>query len=222
MKADLKQADVDSGSITVDDVHGRLCDEGVHFWRLVGPQRRERREKQRRARLPAEPPVTPPVAPARVPDTDAPFQLGEHQRVVKHADFIQCLDCNRQAGKVKATGKYDFAHMRTQDCRQLQIKRVKKRPTAFAATTDAASSSGVNPACTSGLFPWASAVLPGNRNTGEVEPGETGSTSNVEAQWSPEEPVPQEKSRLVEPVNLRNANFSQLSGNQLENLTKAI
>eukprot|EP00971_Amphidinium_carterae_P197857 3926506-Amphidinium_carterae.1 len=36
---------------------------------------------------------------ALVPATDAPFQLGEHKLVVKHADFLQCLDCNRQAGK---------------------------------------------------------------------------------------------------------------------------
>eukprot|EP00971_Amphidinium_carterae_P291453 5786107-Amphidinium_carterae.2 len=56
-----------------------------HFWRLVGPQLRERPEEQPRARLPAEPPVPTPVAPAQVLASDAPFQLGEHQRVVKHA-----------------------------------------------------------------------------------------------------------------------------------------
>eukprot|EP00971_Amphidinium_carterae_P106551 2110488-Amphidinium_carterae.1 len=77
-------------------------------------------------------------------DTDAPFQLGEHQHVVKHASFLQCLDCNRQAGRVKATGKYNFAHMRTQDCRPLKTK--KKRPTGFPADTKATSSCGAPPA----------------------------------------------------------------------------
>eukprot|EP00971_Amphidinium_carterae_P021974 433399-Amphidinium_carterae.1 len=84
-----------------------------HFWRLVGPQLRERPEEQPRARLPAEPPVPRPAAPVGVPAIDAPFQFGEHHRVMKHVDFLQCLDCNRQAGTVKATGKYNFAYMRT-------------------------------------------------------------------------------------------------------------
>eukprot|EP00971_Amphidinium_carterae_P297970 5920867-Amphidinium_carterae.1 len=74
-----------------------------HFWTPVLPQLRERPEEQRRVKLPIDPPVPPPAAPARVSDTDAPFQLGKHQRVVKHANFLQCLDCNRKAGKVKVT-----------------------------------------------------------------------------------------------------------------------
>eukprot|EP00971_Amphidinium_carterae_P177829 3526932-Amphidinium_carterae.1 len=114
-----------------------------HFWRLVGPQHRERPDKQPRARLAAEPPVPPPAAPAaRVPAADAPFQLGEHQRVVKHADFLQSLDCNRQAGRVS---KLLASYMRTQDYRQLKIERVKKRPTGFAAPSEVASSSGGPP-----------------------------------------------------------------------------
>eukprot|EP00971_Amphidinium_carterae_P202484 4017731-Amphidinium_carterae.1 len=100
-----------------------------HFWRLVGPQLRDRPEEQPRVKLPTEPPAPPPAASARVPDTDAPFQLGQHRRVVKHASFLQCLDCNRQAGRVKATGKYNFAYVRTQDCRPLKTKKHKKRPT---------------------------------------------------------------------------------------------
>eukprot|EP00971_Amphidinium_carterae_P031044 611017-Amphidinium_carterae.1 len=137
-----------------------------HFWRLVGPMLCERPEEPR-AKLPAEPPVPPPAVPARVPATDAPFQLGEHKRVVKHADFLQCLDCNRQAGKVKTTGKNNFAYMRTQDCRQLKIKKVKKRPTGYAAGTEEASSRGVPPAgeATGAPFPWASNVPSGNRRT---------------------------------------------------------
>eukprot|EP00971_Amphidinium_carterae_P178785 3546293-Amphidinium_carterae.1 len=70
-----------------------------HFWRLVGPQLRDRPEEQPRVKLRANPPVPAPAAPARAPDTDAPFQLGEHLRVVKHANLLQCLDCNPQAGK---------------------------------------------------------------------------------------------------------------------------
>eukprot|EP00971_Amphidinium_carterae_P145912 2892046-Amphidinium_carterae.3 len=46
-----------------------------HFWRLVGPQLRERPEEEPRARLPAEPAVEPPAAPRRVQDlSEAPFQ----------------------------------------------------------------------------------------------------------------------------------------------------
>eukprot|EP00971_Amphidinium_carterae_P072386 1431947-Amphidinium_carterae.1 len=135
----LEPSDVESGRITADDfqgnqqadlpasqgtaLHGPLDPDPVwltwqdlamkvhHFRRLVGPQLHERPEEQPIAKLPAEPPIPLPAIPARVPATDAPFQLGEHQRVVKHADFLQCLDCNRQAGKIKATGKYNFAYM---------------------------------------------------------------------------------------------------------------
>eukprot|EP00971_Amphidinium_carterae_P304717 6055269-Amphidinium_carterae.1 len=82
-----------------------------HFWRLVGPQLRDRPEE-----LPAEPPA-PPVVTPRVPDTDAPFQLGEHQRVVKHASFLQCLDCTWQAGRVKlrASTTLPICALRTAD-----------------------------------------------------------------------------------------------------------
>eukprot|EP00971_Amphidinium_carterae_P174558 3460265-Amphidinium_carterae.1 len=80
-------------------------------------------------------PAPPPAAPARVPETDAPFQL---ERVVKHASFLQCLHCHRQAGRVKAMGKY----MRTQDCRPLKTKKHKKRPTGFLEETQATSSCG--------------------------------------------------------------------------------
>eukprot|EP00971_Amphidinium_carterae_P011981 236292-Amphidinium_carterae.1 len=43
-----------------------------------------------------------------------------HQRVVRHAAFMSCLDCGRQAGK-------------RQDCRQLKKKKVKLRPAGFLA-----------------------------------------------------------------------------------------
>eukprot|EP00971_Amphidinium_carterae_P312076 6203362-Amphidinium_carterae.1 len=118
----------------------------VHqFWRLVGPQLRDRPEEQPRVKLPIEPLAPSTVAPGRVRDTDEPFQLGEHQRVVKHASFLQCLDCNRHAGRVKATGKHNFAYMGTQDCRPLKIKKHKKRPTGIPEETQATSSLGVTP-----------------------------------------------------------------------------
>eukprot|EP00971_Amphidinium_carterae_P016919 334019-Amphidinium_carterae.1 len=79
---------------------------------------------------------------------------------------------------MKATGKYNFVYMRAQDCRQLKIKKVKTRPTGFAAGAEEASSSGVPPAgeATGGPFPWANNVLSPNRRTGAVESGGTGST----------------------------------------------
>eukprot|EP00971_Amphidinium_carterae_P285532 5669210-Amphidinium_carterae.1 len=125
----LKQADVDSGRITADDFQGNqqadvLASQGTaqhgpldpdatwltwadlamkmyHFWRLVGPQLRERPEDEPRARFPAELAIKPPATQPSVQDlSDAPIQLGAHQRVVKHEAFLQCLDCNRQTGKV--------------------------------------------------------------------------------------------------------------------------
>eukprot|EP00971_Amphidinium_carterae_P253770 5037781-Amphidinium_carterae.4 len=124
IKAHLKQTAVDSGRITADDFqgsqqadvlanqgtaqHGRLepdatwltwadfANEVCHFWRQVGPQLRERPEAEPRARLQAEPAVKPPAAQQSAqPLSGAPFQLGAHQRVVKHEAFLQCLDCNR-------------------------------------------------------------------------------------------------------------------------------
>eukprot|EP00971_Amphidinium_carterae_P267604 5308595-Amphidinium_carterae.1 len=149
-----------------------------HFLRLLGPQLRDRPEEQPRVKLPAEPPAPPPAAPSRVPDADAPFQLGEHQRVVKHASFLQCLDCNRQAGRVKATGKYNFAYMRTQDCRPLKTKKHKKRPTGFLADTEATSSCIATPVgeATGGLFLLAAEL--GNRFPA---PAESGGTDSAEA-----------------------------------------
>eukprot|EP00971_Amphidinium_carterae_P225834 4479302-Amphidinium_carterae.1 len=72
--------------------------------------------------------------------------------------------------------------MRTQDCRELKIKRVKKRPTGFATTSEVASSSGVPPVgeAIGGLLPWARTVLPGGTGrTGEVGPSETSTTDDV-------------------------------------------
>eukprot|EP00971_Amphidinium_carterae_P222859 4422571-Amphidinium_carterae.2 len=103
MKAHLKQTDVDSGRATVDDYQGnqqadRLANQGTeqhgplepdpvwltwqdvatkvyNFWRLVGPQLRDRPEEQPRVKFPTEQPAPPPAVPARVPDTDAPFEV---------------------------------------------------------------------------------------------------------------------------------------------------
>eukprot|EP00971_Amphidinium_carterae_P190054 3772688-Amphidinium_carterae.1 len=81
--------------------------------------------------------------------------------------FNVWIATGKQAGKVKASGKYNFAYMRTQDCRQLKTKKHKKRPTGFTAGTEQASSSGVPTAgeATGGPFPLASIVKSGNRLT---------------------------------------------------------
>eukprot|EP00971_Amphidinium_carterae_P295004 5857851-Amphidinium_carterae.1 len=72
---------------------------------------------------------------------EAPFQLGQHLRVVRHADFLQCLDCTRQTGKVN--GKYNFAYSTRQSCRTLKKRKQKKRRTGFggaeARVTDPAA-----------------------------------------------------------------------------------
>eukprot|EP00971_Amphidinium_carterae_P291452 5786107-Amphidinium_carterae.1 len=64
------------------------------------------------------------------------------------------MDCNGQIQLCL------YAHPGLQTA---QDKECQKRPTGFPATAEATSSSGVPPAgeATGGLFPWASAVLPG-------------------------------------------------------------
>eukprot|EP00971_Amphidinium_carterae_P151802 3008835-Amphidinium_carterae.1 len=63
---------------------------------------------------------------------EAPVQLGQHLRVVRHAAFLQCLDCGRQTGNVKG-------------CRKLKKKKVKVRPTGFLATETRSTGSGGDP-----------------------------------------------------------------------------
>eukprot|EP00971_Amphidinium_carterae_P078880 1560643-Amphidinium_carterae.2 len=85
-----------------------LCDDGVPLLELVGPQLHERPEEQPRVKLQAELPVPPPVAPAKVPTTDAPSQLGEHKRAVKHATFLQCLDLQPARGESASYRQIQF------------------------------------------------------------------------------------------------------------------
>eukprot|EP00971_Amphidinium_carterae_P330822 6464056-Amphidinium_carterae.1 len=130
MKAHLTQADVDIGRITAEDLHGNgqadiLANAGTaahgplepegswlrwadfankvfHFWRLVGPQLRERPEGEPRVRLPREPAEEEPEVPVRgMVYPEAPFRLANHLRVVRHEDFLQCLACTRITGKVR-------------------------------------------------------------------------------------------------------------------------
>eukprot|EP00971_Amphidinium_carterae_P119659 2370693-Amphidinium_carterae.1 len=118
MKAHLKKEDVDSGRITANDLHGNkqvdvLANEGTaahgplepnanwlswadfanrvyHFWRLVGPQLRERPDNEPRVRLPAEEVMeTPAVGPKGMVFPEAPFQIGPDQRVVRRAAMSQ-------------------------------------------------------------------------------------------------------------------------------------
>eukprot|EP00971_Amphidinium_carterae_P295820 5875040-Amphidinium_carterae.1 len=73
-----------------------LTIEVFHFWRLVGPQLRERPEAEPRVRLPREPAENVPEVPVRgMVYPEAPFRLGPHLRVVRHEDFLQCLACTR-------------------------------------------------------------------------------------------------------------------------------
>eukprot|EP00971_Amphidinium_carterae_P283132 5621015-Amphidinium_carterae.1 len=133
------------------------------------------------------------------------------QRAQHLARWSTALMSHDQAGKVKATGKYNFAYMRTQDCRQLKVKRVKKRPASFATETETASSSGVPPAgeATGGLFPWASAVLP--VATGTQEKWSQGKPVPL-ALWCQGEPAPQEPPTTT--------HFSPFSSDLLVRLTK--
>eukprot|EP00971_Amphidinium_carterae_P157806 3128187-Amphidinium_carterae.1 len=83
MKAHLKLVDVDSGR--VDDFQGNQQAD-----LLANQGRAQPRGPEPTYRPKTQSPF--PAAPARVPATDAPFQLAKHKRVVKHADFLQCLD----------------------------------------------------------------------------------------------------------------------------------
>eukprot|EP00971_Amphidinium_carterae_P342468 6481773-Amphidinium_carterae.1 len=105
MKAHLKQADVDIGRTTADDLHGNgqadiLANEGTaahgdldpegawtrwavfankvfHFWRLVGPSLRERPDDEPRVKLPRQPAAEEPEVPVRgMVYPEAPFITG--------------------------------------------------------------------------------------------------------------------------------------------------
>eukprot|EP00971_Amphidinium_carterae_P187621 3723867-Amphidinium_carterae.1 len=136
--------DVELGRITAEDLHGNgqadiLANAGTaahgqlepeeswlqwasfankvfHFWRLVGPQLRERPETEPRVRLPKQPADEELEVPIRgMVYPEAPFRLGPHLRVVRREDFLQCLNCTRITGKVR--GEYNFAYMSRQACR---------------------------------------------------------------------------------------------------------
>eukprot|EP00971_Amphidinium_carterae_P033194 653553-Amphidinium_carterae.1 len=166
MKAQLKQADVVIGRINANGFHGNgqadVLANVCNFWRLVGPQLRERPEDEPRTRLPAEPAVT-------TPENPVSEQALSEARVVRHEAeaFLHCVDCGRQTGKVK---------------RKLKKRKVKVRPTGFAAPFGGASSSGGPPTgeATGCPFPLASSVLPGSTgNASTVAPGRTGSTGEA-------------------------------------------
>eukprot|EP00971_Amphidinium_carterae_P196069 3890536-Amphidinium_carterae.1 len=102
-----------------------------HFWRLVGPNLRERPDDEPRVRLPRHPAEEDPEVPVRgMVYPEAQFRLGSHLRVVRHEDFLQCLECTRITGKVR--GDYNFAYMTRQACRRMKKRKQKKRRTGFA------------------------------------------------------------------------------------------
>eukprot|EP00971_Amphidinium_carterae_P047036 926275-Amphidinium_carterae.1 len=81
--AQLKHAD----KVPFDPV---VTGQGTAAHGLVGVQLRERPETEPRVRLPAEPPVDESdVGIVGMVFLVATFQLGPHQRVVRHAAFLQ-------------------------------------------------------------------------------------------------------------------------------------
>eukprot|EP00971_Amphidinium_carterae_P188836 3748588-Amphidinium_carterae.2 len=98
-----------------------------NVWLLVGPKLKERPEAWPRVRLPAlaeEEVVAPLLAVPEEHNAQAPHVEGPHKRVVTYNTFARCLDCHRQTRKVK--GKFNFACLRGQECRQLK-KRHRAR-----------------------------------------------------------------------------------------------
>eukprot|EP00971_Amphidinium_carterae_P169573 3359446-Amphidinium_carterae.2 len=137
MKAHLKQADVDSGKATADDFQGNqqadlLANQGTALHGPVEPHDFVMKKNNRGSSCLLILQYFPPL-----------LQLERTPVCSEARYFLQCLDCNQQAGNVKATGKYNFAYMRTRDCRQLKTKKHKKRPTGFTSGTEEASSSGL-------------------------------------------------------------------------------
>eukprot|EP00971_Amphidinium_carterae_P072112 1426266-Amphidinium_carterae.1 len=68
-----------------------VCQEVRHFWLKL----RIRLENWPRVRLPVLVEVVP-VMETNLPA--APFEVGPHRRVVEHATYAMCLDCNRHMG----------------------------------------------------------------------------------------------------------------------------
>eukprot|EP00971_Amphidinium_carterae_P265628 5269884-Amphidinium_carterae.1 len=115
MKAHLFRAAAEQGQVREKDFHGKgqadrlanldtaehaplesttswvywadFANKVFHFWRLVGPLLRERLDTAPRVRLPPELPEV----------TRAPFLVGHHHSIVRHATYLQRLDCGRQA-----------------------------------------------------------------------------------------------------------------------------
>eukprot|EP00971_Amphidinium_carterae_P317194 6305928-Amphidinium_carterae.1 len=76
---------------------GGLCEQGLPLWEDGGS----------RVRLPAAPVEDPAdIVIVGMVFHNAPFKLGPRLRVVRHAAFLQRLECSHQTGKVK--GEYNF------------------------------------------------------------------------------------------------------------------
>eukprot|EP00971_Amphidinium_carterae_P135592 2686480-Amphidinium_carterae.1 len=67
----------------------------------MGPRLREQPDSEPRVRLAAEALAEDPTYTGIVGIVypEAPFQLGLHLHVVRHAAFLHCLECRRQTGK---------------------------------------------------------------------------------------------------------------------------
>eukprot|EP00971_Amphidinium_carterae_P010932 215807-Amphidinium_carterae.2 len=78
---------------------GSVCQAARNVWLSVGSKLRNRPERWPRVRLPAPEPVPDLVVPVEVTNLlVAPFVVWPPQRVVEHATYAICLDCNSNVG----------------------------------------------------------------------------------------------------------------------------
>eukprot|EP00971_Amphidinium_carterae_P044488 874893-Amphidinium_carterae.3 len=169
MKAHLQQTDVDSGRVTADDCHGNgqadvLANQGTaqhglldpdvtwhhwadfvnkvhHFWRLVGPQLRERPDDEPRTRLPAEPAVEAPAVSGTEQDlSEAPFQVGTHPRVVRHEAFFLTMPGLQQTNRQR-----ESSYWSCQLERRIPYWRSRRASLSFVLPGATGNSSAVAP-----------------------------------------------------------------------------
>eukprot|EP00971_Amphidinium_carterae_P320293 6366847-Amphidinium_carterae.1 len=119
---------------------------------------------------------------------EAPFQLGPHFRVVRHEDFLQCLNCIRITGKVR--GEYNFAYLTRQACRKLKKRKQKKRRTGFGVADTGGTSSAPTTSQGGALGDAAAAAavaavefVSGNRHTRGQASGEPAPPFSPRSVW---------------------------------------
>eukprot|EP00971_Amphidinium_carterae_P259269 5144569-Amphidinium_carterae.1 len=107
MKAHQTQNAVDNGTVTAAHIHGNGQADLVANqlapdanWVRWADFAYKRPDSEPRVGLPAEVPAENPADSGIVGMVfpEAPFQLGPHSRVARHAAFLQCLKCGREKG----------------------------------------------------------------------------------------------------------------------------